>query len=97
MCIRDRIYTKLEEAFTSYKSALSHYQAYEDLDAKKGFDNAVKILNKIDQSILEEPEYNSWKSDYIELAQSVAKDYIITQADLTAVSYTHLDVYKRQD
>lgn len=77
------IYTKLEEAFTSYKSALSHYQAYEDLDAKKGFDNAVKILNKIDQSILEEPEYNSWKSDYIELAQSVAKDYIITQTDLT--------------
>ena len=77
------IYTKLEEAFTNYKSALSHYQAYEDLDAKKGFDNAVKILNKIDQSILEEPEYNSWKSDYIELAQSVAKDYIITQTDLT--------------
>lgn len=77
------VYTKLEEAFTSYKSALSHFQAYEDLDAKKGFDNTVKILNKIDQSVLDEPEYNRWKSDYIELAQSVARDYIVTQADLT--------------
>lgn len=76
------VYTKLEEAFTNYKSALSHFQAYEDLDAKKNFDNAVRILNKIDQSILDEPQNNRWKSDYNELAESVAKDYIITQADL---------------
>jgi membrane-bound lytic murein transglycosylase D len=77
------VYTKLEEAFNSYKSALAHFQAYEDLDAKKSFDNAVKILNKVDQSVLDEPEYSRWKSDYVELAQSVARDYIVTQAELT--------------
>lgn len=77
------VYTKLEEAFTNYKSGLSHIQAYEDLDSKKSFDNAVRILNKIDQSILEEPANSNWKSDYIELAQSVARDYIVTQSDLT--------------
>lgn len=76
------VYTKLEEAFTSYKSALAHNQAYEDLDAKKSFDNAVRILNKIDQSIIEDPVYSSWKSDYIELSQSVVKDYIVTQPDV---------------
>ncbi len=76
------VYTKLEEAFNSYKSALAHNQAYEDLDAKKSFDNAVKILNKIDQSVLDEPLYSSWKSDYTELSQSVARDYIVTQPDV---------------
>jgi len=76
------VYTKLEEAFVSYKSALAHNQAFEDLEAKKSFDNAVKILNKIDQSILDEPEYTSWKADYTELAQAVARDYIVTQSDL---------------
>lgn len=76
------VYTKLEEAFISYKSALTHNQAYEDLEAKKNFDNAVKTLNKIDASILERSENFLWKSDYDELATAVAKDYIVTQSDL---------------
>lgn len=77
------VYTKLEEAFVSYQSALSHNQAFEDLDAKKSFDNAVKILNKIDQTTLDRLIYTSWRADYIELAQSVARDYIVTQSDIT--------------
>jgi len=76
------VYTKLEEAFTNYKSALAHNQAFEDLEAKTKFDNAVRILNKIDQSILNEVQNYSWKSDYEELSQAVARDYILTQADL---------------
>ncbi|MBS1494820.1 MAG: LysM peptidoglycan-binding domain-containing protein [Bacteroidetes bacterium] len=76
------VYTKLEEAFKSYKSALAHNQAFEDLDAKNAFDNAVKILNKVDASVLNEPVNFSWKSDYEELAQAVARDYIVTQSGL---------------
>jgi len=80
------LYTKLEEAFGDYKSALQHNQAFEDLEAKKKFESAVKKLSKIDQSLLEETANYKWKLDYMELATSVVQDYLVTQKDISESS-----------
>ena len=76
------LYTKLEEAFGDYKSALQQNAAFEDLDAKKKFESAVKKLYKVDQSILEGTLNYKWRADYNELATSVVQDYLITQKDI---------------
>ena len=97
MCIRDRFYDRLDIAGTDYEITYTHViKKCSDWLYENGIDEyfglAVQelkeILNRIKQARLNIPFSLSMTTNIIFSA--------LIDADHFAVSYTHLDVYKRQ-
>ncbi len=76
------VYTIIDDAFTQYKYSLELNENEKDSDAKRSFEEALKILKKADARVLDDTLNKHWKKDYSELAKSIIQDYLYTQKDI---------------
>lgn len=80
------VYSKLQKAFTQYKSALSFNESSVDAKANESFEASLRSLNEINSSIILKNENYFWKKDFDELSVSIVEDYFTTQTEIPANS-----------
>ena len=105
MCIRDRVSTPLKERLYALESFYGKYEVHiicEVLDVDRS-----TFYNHMLRSKRENAWFEKRRKEYCRLIRDVFDEYhrvlgaekirtILTQRRYYAVSYTHLDVYKRQ-
>lgn len=77
------VYTVIDKAMTQYKQSLLYNENEQTKKARESFEQTLNILKKVDNRVLENPKYSSWKNDYSELSKSVVQDYLYTQSDIS--------------
>lgn len=82
-----QLYVHLDESFKLYKSALEYNDNDNDEMASDKFEASLVRLKAINDDILEEPGYFTWRKDYNELATSIVEDYLSTQENIKEHSH----------
>ena len=77
------VYTVIDKAMLQYKQTLILNENEQTAKAKDGFEQTLNILKKVDNRVLENPKYATWRKDYSELAKSVVQDYLYTQTNIS--------------
>jgi membrane-bound lytic murein transglycosylase D len=85
-----QLYVHLDESFKLYKSALEYNDSKNDEMASDKFEASLVRLKAINDGILEEPGYFTWRKDYNELATSIVEDYLSSQENIKE----HSQVFK---
>ncbi|MFZ1321764.1 MAG: LysM peptidoglycan-binding domain-containing protein [Ignavibacteria bacterium] len=80
------VYSQIDKSFAIYQKALNYNQSAKSKEAGESFESSLKILNNINNKLINNPENYTWKSDYDELAVSIVQDYISTQSEISANS-----------
>ena len=93
MCIRDSVYDALIST-RIYKSAFSHEQSIEIMVAERGAHFDPDIL---DAMVSIADTFNDIAGQYRDNSTKIFPASLTAYRAIKSVSYTHLDVYKRQD
>jgi len=76
------VYSSIDKAFIEYKSSLDYNDKEKYEKAKSSFEDALKILKKVDSKILKDSNNVQWNKDYNNLAMSITQDYLYSQTNI---------------